>query len=166
MLAQYKRNVIVSFSLQSDTTLLSLEQCDISVAFFIFAKRCFPLSAPDYRLLQKVAVACVKIVFDKVVVGVPSTLFSAAHKIIFALHPIGGATIDNRRVVVITSNAEVQTVRERFATVVGRRKELFRAMRLHGADTTSKSRVGEWELLVTFRSRKVTFHTAPQCRNT
>ena len=54
MRAQYKRNVIVSFSLQSDTTLLSLEQCDISVAFFIFAKRCFPLYAPDYRLLQKV----------------------------------------------------------------------------------------------------------------
>ena len=55
MLAQYQRNVIVSFSLQSDTTLLSLEQCDISVAFFIFAKRYFPLSALDYRLLLKVA---------------------------------------------------------------------------------------------------------------
>ena len=56
----------------------------------------------------------------------------------------------------MTSDAEVQTVRERFAKAEGRQKEMLRATRLHGADTTSKSRVGEWELLVTFRSRKVT----------
>ena len=84
----------------------------------------------------------------------------------FVLNPIGGATIDNRRVVGYASDAELQMVRERFAKTKGRRKELFRAMCLHGTGVTSKSHAEEWELLVTFRSRKVTFHTAPQCRNT
>ena len=78
----------------------------------------------------------------------------------FVLNPIGGATIDNRRVVVITSNAEVQTVRERFATVVGRRKELFRAARLHGAGVTSKSHAEEWRLLVLFFAEKYISDTA------
>ena len=55
LLTLQRRNVIVSFSLQSDTTLLSLEQCDISIAFLIFAKRYFLLSASGYRLLRKVA---------------------------------------------------------------------------------------------------------------
>ena len=55
MLAQYQQNIIVSFSQQNVTLFLSAVQCEISVAFFIFAKRYFPLSALDYRLLQKVA---------------------------------------------------------------------------------------------------------------
>ena len=55
MLAQYQQNIIVSFSLKNVIIFLSLVQCEISVTFFIFAKRCFPLSAQDYRLLQKVA---------------------------------------------------------------------------------------------------------------
>ena len=65
-------------------------------------------------------------------------------------------TIDNHRVVAMTSDAEVQTVRERFATVVGRRRELLRAMRLHGIGVTSKSHAGEWFSLVTFSNEKVT----------
>ena len=50
-----QRNIIVSFPLQSDIKLLSAVLCEISVTIFIFAKRYFPLSALDYRLLQKVA---------------------------------------------------------------------------------------------------------------
>ena len=55
MLAQYQQNIIVSFSLQDVTIFLSAVQCEISVAFFIFAKRCFPLSARGFLLLRKVA---------------------------------------------------------------------------------------------------------------
>ena len=55
MLAQYQQNIIISFSQQNVTLFLSAVQCEISVSFFIFAKRYFPLSAQDYRLLQKVA---------------------------------------------------------------------------------------------------------------
>ena len=50
-----QRNIIVSFPLQSDIKLLSAVLCEISVTIFIFAKRYFPISARDYRLLQKVA---------------------------------------------------------------------------------------------------------------
>ena len=112
VLAQHQRNTIVSFSLQSDTTLLSLEQCDISVAFFIFAKRYFPISARDYRLLQKVAEACVRISFDKILVGVQSSKFSATYKILVVQNFLAVGTIDSHRVVGCTSDAEVQMVRE------------------------------------------------------
>jgi hypothetical protein len=51
-------------------------------------------------------------------------------------------------------------VRERFATVVGRRKEMFRVMCLHGAGVTSKSHDEEWRLLVLFFAEKYISDTA------
>ena len=76
-----QRNTIVSFSLQNVTIFLSAVQCEISVAFFIFAKRYFLLSASGYRVLQKVAVACVWISFDDVLINITSRYFSATYKI-------------------------------------------------------------------------------------
>ena len=86
MLAQYQQNIIVSFSLQSDTTLLSLEQCDISVAIFIFAKRYFQLSAQDYRLLQKVAVDCDMISFDDILINAQAVYLVQRTKYKFVLN--------------------------------------------------------------------------------